>query len=185
MATSTKQNGLFLLQLRFRPWPTLNLLATLCCCIAFLGCSKPQTPSSGANGCTSVDGRPVGITAVDGRVIMLIWFDIVGGDCGGGGSIDDNGIKSHGTLRYGKGRMVKWTCQTNGMNEGAVSINDQAFALNSGRVFLVSCRSDPVKIEQLQRDLSGVAVDDGSLKGFAFRDAEIGRFLGDANKAVQ
>ena len=121
----------------------------------------------------------MGYAAFDSRVVLLICCMIDGEGLSGGGSSGSescSGTIWQEYIQTSTGR-IDWSCQTRDGKRGQVRINGVHFDLEKGRVFLVSVRNGHSKIVQLERDISGVSTEKGSIESYVEKDPELSLFM--------
>ena len=117
----------------------------------------------------------------DGTAI-LVWVDTEG-QAGGGAMTSADGAHYRGRARSPDGRHLEWDCKSADGKTGPVTINGATYELANGAVFLVTTRGGNNDVRQIQRNLSGISVSRESLDGLVKLDADVAKFLAEADKS--
>jgi hypothetical protein len=179
-------------------WPK-NLVVTACLGLLVAGCGGTPESASSPAADTAVLGTlvPVTWTAPAGTkkpvpgidhgtayalgTTFVLWADRVGGITVTSTS-DAKGVQCHGSLIGPGGRPVEFRCESRDRKTGQVAIDGTNYELAKGGFFAVFTRSDPVRVEQLKRDLTTLKFDKDALAAFAREDADLAAFFGERVK---
>jgi len=113
---------------------------------------------------------------------VMIWYDAAQSS-----SCDSSGPTSTKThlvecqALSNSGRSLDWQIETSDGLTAKFVLNDKQFNLPDGNVFVVSTAQDAIEIQQFQRDLSGVKLENESITTFALNDPDIAEFIRSAD----
>jgi hypothetical protein len=109
---------------------------------------------------------------------ILIWHDAnASSTCNSSGSTSSDTHLVQCQAVSEDGFELFWQIETSDGRSAQFTINNQAFDLADGTVFLITTDDDQLDIQQLQRDLSGVNAEHQSITDFSLDDPEINQFI--------
>lgn len=149
------------------PLPDTRLmLLAIVCVLSSLGCER--RPRVGRHSCqwrstrTRVHGIDDG-SAFSGRygegTAMIIWTDILACGFPIEPAWDKIGNRAEyvGNVKPSGGSEMDVECHVTGRMAGSMKIGEQEYDLASGSLFLISFRSSPIRIRQVNRDIYDIA----------------------------
>lgn len=169
----------------------LHFAILLCGCLGLLAsCSKPQGQPQAEPTANFDQPSPKTIfnhTAAEGDVS----FDFLKWDEGLTLLVVDDARRGHEVTGMGQlgdllwkgsgddfdGGSFQWQLETNDGQNARFVLNDQAYELSEGALFVVRTRGETVQVLQLKRDLSAVPLDVDAGREYLKKDTEVMKFL--------
>lgn len=151
--------------------------------LAGAACSRTTPPGADAVG-GSLDGTSYTFLRWQQGLRVMLWYDDARGfGASGGGSTDDPTYYQEAYAETSGGRQIKLQMETQDGKTGTLRLNDQAYDLSDGTLFLVRSPGDDlqVQVQQIERDLSGISPTTESVEAFASNDPDIQAFIEEAN----
>ena len=150
------------------------------CFLAAVGCNTGSQPSLKHKSrvvSQNWGGTTVNLCELDGKTAALVWFDSLLDLRDAENSIATTHV-FQGKFPLADGRKGEWRCeiQDSDGKTGKLTIDDKAYDLADGSLFLVSTGAKGPQVTQLKRDLSGVRVPGGGLEEL-YRDPEVRKRL--------
>ena len=155
------------------------------CFTCSVGCSSPsaQKVPLGSGGTACLIGETVAMYGNWGdKKAVVVWSDFQGANSVGG-SVSSAHAEYHGRVEHRDGRRIDWKCETSDGTTGTVIINGANYDLTKGRLFLVSTKEGPVRVVQLDRDLSSPASGHSDLERLAKTDEVVTAFVAGSQKS--
>jgi hypothetical protein len=82
-----------------------------------------------------------------------------------------------GSRRTSDGRAVRWSAETKDGKTGTVTVNDKAYQLADGAVFLVRTAGGSTRVTQVKQDVSGLRPDAATWELLGKQNAAVKDFL--------
>jgi hypothetical protein len=111
---------------------------------------------------------------------IMIWTDLDAASSHGSGSTRDPVYRLEGHAESPDGRQVDWRAETSDGKTAEFAIDDVAYDLSDGTLFIVTTARGATEVTQLERDLSGVQATYESGVAFAESDPALVAFLAGA-----
>jgi hypothetical protein len=145
---------------------------------AFLSACSPRTTPPGADiaGGTYQQASCSFLRWKEGLRIM-IWTDLTSVGNHGSGSTTDPVYRLEGEAVSQDGQRVEWRVETSDGKTAQFWIDDVAYELADGSLFIIRARTGATDVEQLDRDLSDLDATYESCVEFAQRDPDLAGFL--------
>lgn len=153
------------------------LWLTLLLAIMVSACTRSTPPGPNSVGGTLGDTAYTFLYWPEGLRLM-IWYDgVQSAASSGSGSTEDPVHRQEGFAVTEDGRRITWRLETSDGQAATFAIEGQPFDLDRGKLFIIHADSDPVQIEQLERDLSVVETSNAGIEDFAAEDPDISPLL--------
>ncbi len=163
---------------------SLILIVLLSALVACGGSSSPPGPNA-------VFGAAVGKASyllLDWQegLRILIWDDIADGGHGssGSGSSSDPVYRESGSAQAADGRGYEFNLETSDGQQAEFTIDDVAYDLDQGRLFLIRTAGDGTQVQQLDLDLSALTPTNDGIVAFGQETPEIADFIAESAAAM-
>jgi hypothetical protein len=108
---------------------------------------------------------------------IMIWHDAADTTSTGSGSTSDAAYRVEGRAVSRGGAPVEWTIGTSDGQTAQFTLDGVSYDLARGTLFLVRTNGSSAQVEQLDRDLSAVSLEQDVILAFAQGDPDIARFI--------
>ena len=141
------------------------------------GCRKYTPPGPNSHTAKVEDTSYILLRWKEGLSVMMC-FDSYGVVfTSGASSTRDPIYRGSGHFESNDHRRVEWQFETENGITATFKINDTSYDLSKQTLFLISTKSDEVRIQQIGRDLSGVSPTVESCTQFAKNDPDVSAFI--------
>ena len=109
---------------------------------------------------------------------IFIWDDLrEGGWVSSGGSTEDAVYRLEGLAEAPDGRSYRYILGTEDGQTASLTIADETFDVQQGRLFIVRTKRGAIEVEQLQRDLSTIPLSHDGIGAFGRADSAVAAFI--------
>jgi hypothetical protein len=143
---------------------------------------RPAPPGADAAAGTVGGGGYVLLRWEEGLAVM-IWYDISASSRGSGTTVGPV-YRYRGYTGSPGGHRFDWEVQTADGETALFDIDGTRYDLTRGRLFIFRMQDDRTQIRQLDRDVSSVETDRGSIVAFAESDPDLASFINSAPGSV-
>lgn len=124
-------------------------------------------------------GSFVALTWKEGLTVVLVDDINAGHESSGSGSTEAPNWRGQGTTRSVDGQQINWRAETTDGKTAMFSINEQAYDLAQGTLFLIRTAGSHMVVTQQKRDLAGRCSDPGNCQDWLTNDPAVAQFIRD------